>query len=263
MSSNFSEYIIFVDESGDHGMTSINPENPVFVLAFCIIKKADYCSIVKRMITKLKLDFWGHDLAILHSHDIRRSKGDFAFLFNEEKRSVFLNALHETIKTIPFYIVATAIDKRLHKNNESNPRNPYLLALGFCLDCALRFLETDNQLKYLTHIIVESRGQVEDQELEAAFRKISDQAGERYPFDIKFASKKINSIGLQIADLVAHPIAKHVTNGKPNKAFEVVREKLFGYPEYDEIGLKVYPLENEVPQQQLRQDADRELPIHL
>jgi hypothetical protein len=65
------------------------------------------------------------------------------------------------------------------------------------------------------------------------------------------------------ADLVAHPIAKHVTNGKPNKAFEVVREKLFGYPEYDEIGLKVYPLENEVPQQQLRQDADRELPIHL
>lgn len=120
MSSNFSEYIIFVDESGDHGMTSINPENPVFVLAFCIFKKTDYCSIVKQAVTKLKLDFWGHDLAILHSHEIRRSKGTFAFLFNEEKRRIFLNALHQTIKTIPFSIVATAIDKRLHKNNGAN-----------------------------------------------------------------------------------------------------------------------------------------------
>lgn len=33
---NFSDYLIFVDESGDHGLTTINPENSVFVLAFCI-----------------------------------------------------------------------------------------------------------------------------------------------------------------------------------------------------------------------------------
>jgi hypothetical protein len=49
--SIFSDYIIFADESGDHGMTSINPENPVFVLAFCIFKKSEYCAIVKETIT--------------------------------------------------------------------------------------------------------------------------------------------------------------------------------------------------------------------
>jgi len=247
-------------------MTSINPENPVFVLAFCIFKKTDYCSIVKQAITKLKLDFWGQDLAVLHSHEIRRSKGEFAFLFNEEMRSIFLNALHETIKSIPFAIAATAIDKRLHKSKEVNPANPYSLALGFCLDYAYRFLDNEKQLKHLTHIIVESRGKVEDQDLKAAFMKISDQAHllvEQYPFDIKFASKKTNSSGLQIADLVAHPIAKHVIKAKPSKAFEVVKKKLLGYPEYEEIGLKLYPLENEMPQQTLRQDADRELPIHM
>lgn len=266
MPSNFSEYIIFADESGDHGMTSINPENPVFVLAFCIFKKADYCSIIKKAITQLKLEFWGHDLAILHSHEIRRSKGEFTFLFNEEIRSIFLNALHETIKSIPFSIVATAIDKRLHKNNETNPDNPYSLALRFCLDQAYRFLDSEKQLKHLTHIIVESRGKVEDQDLESTFRKISEQASlldEHYPFDIKFAGKKTNSSGLQIADLVAHPIAKHVIRALPSKAFEVVKEKLLGYPEYEECGLKLYPLENEMPQQKLRQDADRELPIHI
>lgn len=266
ISSHFSEYIIFADESGDHGMTSINPENPVFVLAFCIFKKADYSSIVKQAITQLKFDFWGHDLAILHSHEIRRAKGEFAFLFNEEVRRIFLNALHETIKNIPFSIVATAIDKRLHKNNKTNPDNPYLIALEFCLEYAYRFLESEKQLKQLTHIIVESRGKVEDQDLESAFMRISDQAcshGEQYPFDIKFASKKTNSSGLQIADLVAHPIAKHVIKAKPSKAFEVVKEKLLGYPEFEKVGLKLYPLENEMPQQELRQDADRELPIHI
>lgn len=188
------------------------------------------------------------------------------FFFNEEKRRIFLNELHETIKNIPFSIVATAIDKRLHKNNQTNPDNPYLVALGFCLDYAHRFLEKTEQLKRLTHIIVESRGKVEDQDLESAFRRISDHAsllGEHYPFDIKFASKKTNSSGLQIADLVAHPIAKHVIKAKPSKAFEVVKEKLFGYPEYEKIGLKLYPTENEMPQQTLRQDADRELPIHM
>lgn len=266
ISSNFSEYIIFADESGDHGMASINPENPIFVLAFCIFKKDDYCSIVKQAITQLKFDFWGHDLAVLHSHEIRRSKGAFSFLFDEEKRQIFLNALHEMIKAIPFSVVATAIDKRLHKTSETNPGNPYSLALGFCLDYAYRFLDNEKQLKHLTHIIVESRGKVEDQDLESAFRKIAEQSqllGEKYPFDIKFASKQTNSIGLQIADLVAHPIAKHAIMAKANRAFEVVQKKLLGYPEYDEIGLKLYPLKNAMPQQKLRQDADRGLPIQI
>lgn len=262
---NFSEYIIFADESGDHGMASPNPENPVFVLAFCIFKKVDYSSVVKEAITKLKLNFWGHDLAILHSHEIRRSKGEFAFLFNEEIRRIFLHSLHETIQRIPFFIVAAAIDKRRLKNSEVNPGNPYLLALEFCLDYAYRFLDKEKQLNHLTHLVVESRGKAEDEDLASTFRKISDQAvfAGAYPLDIKFASKKTNSSGLQIADLVAHPIAKHVIKAQPSKAFEVVQRKLLGYPEYEGIGLKLYPLESEMPQQLLRQDADRELPIHL
>jgi hypothetical protein len=81
--------------------------------------------------------------------------------------------------------------------------------------------------------------------LELAFRRISDQAsqqGEQYPFDIKFANKKTNSCGLQIADLVAHPIARHVIKPEqPNIAFDVVKKKLLGFPSYIGIGLKYYP----------------------
>ena len=36
MSKQFSDFIVYVDESGDHSLTSIDKNYPVFVLAFCI-----------------------------------------------------------------------------------------------------------------------------------------------------------------------------------------------------------------------------------
>ena len=35
--ATFSDFIVFVDESGDHSLEVINPDYPVFVLAFCIL----------------------------------------------------------------------------------------------------------------------------------------------------------------------------------------------------------------------------------
>jgi len=62
-----------------------------------------------------------------------------------------------------------------------------------------------------THIIVESRGKPEDRDFGLAFDQIAAQIlPDRYPLEIKFANKQTNSSGLQIADLVAHPIATHV-----------------------------------------------------
>jgi hypothetical protein len=264
MRNDFSDYIIFADESGDHGITSINPENPVFVLAFCIFRKIDYISVVKQAVAKLKIDFWGHDLVILHNHEIRKSMGEFAFLFNEETRKIFLHALNEMIRSLPFSIAATAIDKR-YLSDIPNSSNPYVLALGSCLNLTLDFLRQKEQQQFRTHIIVESRGKPEDRDLGLAFDQIAAQMlPDRYPLDIKFANKQTNSSGLQIADLVAHPIARHIIkSNQPNKAFDIVKEKLLGYPRYQETGLKCHPQISEKPQLTPRSDADRELPIHL
>jgi hypothetical protein len=32
----FSNFIVYVDESGDHGMQTVDPNYPLFVLAFCV-----------------------------------------------------------------------------------------------------------------------------------------------------------------------------------------------------------------------------------
>ena len=39
MVSEFSDYIVFVDESGDHGLENIDPAYSVFVLVYCIFEK--------------------------------------------------------------------------------------------------------------------------------------------------------------------------------------------------------------------------------
>ncbi len=191
--------------------------------------------------------------------------GEFTFLFDQEVRSVFLHALNELIKNIPFSIVATAIDKR-YLSDQPNPTNPYVLALGTCLQQTLGFLQKEQQQQQLqTHIIVESRGKPEDRDLGLAFDQITARMlPANRPLKIRFANKQINSSGLQIADLVAHPIARHILKRtQPNKAFDIVKEKLLGHPEYEEVGLRRYPLESEKPRLSPRPDADRELPIHL
>ena len=40
--AEFARYIVYVDESGDPGLTGVGPEFPVFALAFCIFDQADY-----------------------------------------------------------------------------------------------------------------------------------------------------------------------------------------------------------------------------
>ena len=255
----FSDYIIFADESGDHGLTSINPENPIFVLAFCIFRKEEYISVVKQAISQLKMDFWGHDLVVLHNHEIRKSRGEFSFLFDEEKRNIFLHALNETIRKIPFSIAATAIDKR-YVSRDQKTNNPYYLALSSCVEQIWDFLEAKNHHHKLTHIIVESRGKNEDNDLGVAF----SQLAKRCPISLRFANKQTNSSGLQIADLVAHPISRYIMRrDQPNKAFEILKEKLLGYPEYEEVGLRAHPQKAKNPGKSRGVNADRELPIHL
>jgi len=45
-SLSFSDYIIYVDESGDHGLQTLDSNYPVFVLAFCIFHKRYYSDTV-------------------------------------------------------------------------------------------------------------------------------------------------------------------------------------------------------------------------
>lgn len=83
-----SDYIVYVDESGDHSLESINPEYPLFVLSFCIFRKAAYTNSVTPAVRNLKFETFGHDMVILHEHDIRKKRGAFSRLGKEPREAL-------------------------------------------------------------------------------------------------------------------------------------------------------------------------------
>lgn len=85
MTAAFSDYIVYVDESGDHSLVSIDPEYPIFVLSFCIFRKDEYAQAMTPAVRRLKFETFGHDMAILHEIDIRKKKGLFSKLGKEAR----------------------------------------------------------------------------------------------------------------------------------------------------------------------------------
>ena len=241
-----SDYIVYVDESGDHSLTSIDPDYPVFVLSFCILRKEEYACGVTPIIRQLKFATFGHDIVVLHEADIRRKRGVFSRL-SKEPREAFLNALTDIIGAANFQLVAVVIDKRKLKDGCDNLAHPYHLALAFGLECIHRLLQGAGQGEALTYIVCEARGAREDAELELEFCRIRDGANDfnrPLPFDLVIADKKTNSEGLQLADLTARPIGLMVQRPEQaNRAADVLEAKFYR----DEagkkqgMGLRVFP----------------------
>lgn len=241
---DFSDYIIYIDESGDHSLDIVYENHPVFVLAFCIFKKSDYLQVVSPAISSIKFEFWGHDSIVLHSHKIRKQTNEFSLLANLPTMNRFMDRLGDIINHAPFTVISTIIDKRKLKNRYTDPQNPYHLGLLFCLERASRYLVEHGQREKLTHLIIEARGQKEDKALELEFRRIMQKAqtNRLANFDIQFTDKRVNSAGLQIADLIAHPIGRHYINPEQmNRSFDILEKKFYKYPYQTGKGLKIFP----------------------
>lgn len=250
--SPFSKYIVYVDESGDHGMETIDPQYPLFVLAFCVFHKRHYSEQVVSALEKFKFNHFGHDQVVLHENEIRKEKGQFNIFRSREQKHQFLHELTEIIEHSNFILISCVIDKRRLKKQDSAEGNPYHIALGFCLEKLYEFLLEKEQQTLLTHVVVERRGSREDDELELEFRRICDRnntKGIPLPFDVLFADKKVMSSGLQLADLVARPIGLSILRPEQaNRAFDVLKYKFYcdGGRDcvgkgYEELGLMIYP----------------------
>lgn len=250
----FGSYVVYVDESGDHSLESVDAQYPVFVLAFCVFHKSYYASHVVPTLESFKFKHFGHDVVVLHETDIRKERGCFRFSSRPHKEA-FLDELTGIIEASNFILIACVVDKiRLRERGE----NPYHLALGFCVETLYEFMQEKRQEDLPTHVVVECRGKKEDAALELEFRRVC--AGENrfakpLPFEIVFADKKTNSSGLQLADLVARPIGlSKVRPGQANRAFEVLKRKFFcsGGRKNTGVGFEGWGLKIHPPQESER-----------
>lgn len=239
-----SKYIVYVDESGDHGWA--NHQYPMFVLAFCIFEKEEYTTKIIKGMHDLKFKYFGHDCEIFHEREIRKASQSFSFLQNPTLRHNFMCDLNSLISNSKFTIVAAAINKESLARRYSKPFHPYHLALEFGLERIRMFLD-DNGESEETFVVFEGRGRKEDKDLELEFRRICDSdsfKSSESRLTPMFASKKANHCGLQFADLFARPIGLKVyRNNQPNRAYDIIEPKFRRSPKgtINGYGLKSFP----------------------
>ncbi len=198
--SHFSDFVVYVDESGDHNLAKFDTEFPVFTLTFCIFRKDDYITDIVPALQRIKFKQFGHDMVVFHEREIRKASGSFTFLTDTTRRTEFMNDLNTWVEKSPFSIIAAVIRKPEFVQRHAETRNPYHFAMRLGLERVQKYLTKHRDADRTTHIVFEARGRREDDELELEFRRVCSGANytsQALPFQIIFAEKQVNSTGLQ------------------------------------------------------------------
>lgn len=236
----FSDFVVYVDESGNPSVTGIDPDYPLFVLTFCIFRKSDYVSAIVPALQRLKFEYFGHDMVVFHEREIRLRRPPFDFHGDRSIRDRFLAELSVWVRDSPFTIIAVVLHKRRFATRYGADTEPYGVAMREGLERVDACLAHLGNGAKRTHIVFEARGKNEDSALELEFRRVcagSNRLGKPLPFEIVFPGKQINSTGLQLADLTARPIGRSCMNpDQPNRAYEVIATKLYRAEEGQERG---------------------------
>jgi hypothetical protein len=241
------KYYLFIDESGDHGLANIDPDFSVFVLCGVIFSESEY-QIFRERVNKLKVELWGSIGVIFHSRDIRKHEKEFQIFFDMEKKRIFYDQINSIIAESGYSIIASAIQKEEFIKKYGKLSNVYSISLSFILERTIFFLDRAPDASEL-EIIVEKRGRAEDLVLSQHYNDIhsigtyyvTPERIQFYKTKLKFTSKKENINGLQLADLAAYPIARHIIEPeRVNLAYDILVRKFYE-DDGDRHGLKIYP----------------------
>lgn len=243
------KYYLFIDESGDHGLITVNPDFPVFLLCGVLVAAEEY-EKVRQSFNRIKHTLWGSKEVIFHSRDIRKCEKEFSVLFDLEKKKWFYDNVNTAIVNHTYTVIASAINKNTYIHRFGRLSNDvYELALSFIIERAVFFLDDVKQTEKELEIIIEKRGRKEDKKLDEHFQRLiargtgfvtSDRLID-YALKITFKSKRENINGLQLADLIAYPIARYVIEpNRANPAFYLIEQKIY-FKGGKRYGLKIFP----------------------
>lgn len=244
-------HYLFLDETGDHGLSFVDKNFPLFLLAGCLFADAELDKI-EQEINKFKIELFKTNSVILHSRDIRKCEGSFQILFDLELKKKFYEKLNKIMSEANFTIICSGFDKDEHiKKYGRGAKDPYALSLSFIIE-RLIFCLDKKGAKSVADVQIEKRGRKEDQQLLNQYNKILDNGTyyvkpDRLKSKIgKFDSflKRENIVGLQIADLCAYPLARHILNpSEPYPPFNIIKSKIYcdDKGKFDGYGLKIFP----------------------
>lgn len=244
--------VLYLDESGDHNLSVIDPQYPLFVLGGVIMEQAYAEGELHRRLSALKRDLFGRSDLVLHTADITRNRNGFEALQDTAFRTEFYRQLNLLMREARYSVVACAIRKGEHLARYGVAAlDPYMLSLDvlverFCMDVGNR--------RSGGLIVAEKRGATLDHQLELAWLNLKIQ-GTRYLqakqieeriLALSLRGKRDAIAGLELADLVVTPIGRHVLGKAEREDFRIVQDKFrrSATGAYDGYGLIVLPKKN-------------------
>lgn len=243
------KYYLYIDESGDHGLVNLDTDFPVFLLCGILISEENYNS-VRNKFNIIKRELWGNKNVIFHSRDIRKCNKEFQILFDLNIKKRFYEHINDIIHNSEYRIIASAINKEKYIKTYGKLSNDvYELALSFIIERAVFSLDEIKNTEKQLEIIIEKRGKKEDKKLDEHFQRVlargtgfvSAQRLRDINTTITFRDKKENINGLQLADLIAYPIARYVIEpNRANPAFDILKNKIYT-KNNKRHGLKIFP----------------------
>lgn len=263
------DYFMFVDENGTPNRVgnllnkiinkkTITIDEKYFTITGCIFTKTNFI-VAREKSKELKRKFWNNGMffdnknnkerfVCFHSREIRRHDNAFNDIFINHNE--FTNELTKFLKSVDCIIISITID--LEKYIINNYKyNIYETAFDFLLE---RYIyATGNNKKGV--IMLEARGKDEDKKLLKHIYDVITKSGRKNikPMELKNKIKGIyfnpkwndeftsTYIGLEIADLFSYPIHQYVKLKKENPAFLVLETKIYGFPNYKNKGVKIFP----------------------
>lgn len=247
-SSTKAKYYLFIDECGDHQLDKFNPNFPIFTLCGFLVPD-DKLHELEESVKAFKREFFNDDNVIIHSRDIRKQEKAFSILQYTEVRQRFYDRINGILGQHDVYvIVCCSILKEPFIERFSRGEDVYGLSLKYLIERAI-FCMDDHLENGTLDIYIERRGVKQDRSLLNYYNRLrstgtkwvtAERLVDRLGRFI-FSYKKDNIIGLQLADLIAYPITRHVLEPKsPNPAYDVISDKIYTY-KGAVLGMKIIP----------------------
>ncbi|MFA4906131.1 MAG: DUF3800 domain-containing protein [Candidatus Margulisiibacteriota bacterium] len=218
-------YRLYIDESGDHSYKMLADTSHRF-LCLCGIffsrdKYISFASAVEDF-KKKHLTYDADDPPILHRDDIINKRGVFSVLQDPKKESDFNADLLSLFSSSDYKVISVVMDKQAHLSKYSSFAFP---PYNYCMELML-----ERYCGYLKHIgangdvMAESRGKNEDAALKIAYQNVYNNGTSYWrpttfqstltSKEIKIKPKAKNIAGLQLADLLAHPVKSSILHDR-------------------------------------------------
>jgi hypothetical protein len=229
--------VLFLDESGDHSLSKIDQSYPIFVLSGVVIDSDYHDNQLTQLINEMKLKYFGTAEIVLHSQEMTHPQTShnpsYKKFMDADFRHKFYKDFEKLLSVIEIKPMACIIMKsKQFAKYGLEGKDPYIISFDNLINRFVLQL-TENGCG---RIVAESRNSILDNQLEIAFLTTRIEGTSKLqPSEIKqklensitFRKKSDNDVGLQIADMLASPLARYHLGKLERKGSQIGYKTVF------------------------------------